>query len=140
MNANKFNREYMSSPISSGATPSDVNQLGLYGHFEPPRPTVIFERSLIACHSNPAIVAEARRQYLLRGVWQKLLSPLSIVCEAIAEGARTHGDVLNPRSSCQLRRSTTSTVLGEGPPEREARREPASAACRRSLSTDGLGG
>ena len=33
---------------------------------------------------------------------------------------------------------TAPNVLGEGPPEREARREPASAACRRSLSTGGL--
>ena len=116
MKANKFDGEYMRSQSSNGTTPTDVPEflrpihpLGIYGQFEPPRPTVSFERSLIACHSNPAIVAEARRQYLMRGVWQKLLSPLSIVCEAIAEGARTHGEVLYPRSAGQLRRSTTST-------------------------------
>jgi len=114
--ANKFDREYMSSPISDRATrtvipefPRPTHPLGIFGQVEEPLRPISFERSLIACHSNPAIVAEARRQYLMRGVWQKLLSPLSIVCEAIAEGARTHGEVLYPRSAGQLRRSTTST-------------------------------
>lgn len=116
MKANKFDGEYMRSQSSNGPTPTDVPEfprpihpLGIYGQFEPPRPTVAFERSLIACHSHPAVVAEARRQHILRGFWQKLTLPISVICDAIAEGARTHGDVLNPRSAGQLRRSTTST-------------------------------
>ena len=116
MKANKFDREYMSSPISDRATrtvipefPRPTHPLGIFGQVEEPLRPISFERSLIACHSNPAVVAEARRQHILRGVWQKLLSPLSIVCEAIAEGARTHRAVLNPLSAGQMRRSTTST-------------------------------
>ena len=112
MNANKFDREYMRSPICSGATPSDVTEvtrpihpLGIFGQVEEPLRPISFERSLIACHSNPAVVAEARRQHILRGFWQKLMLPISVLCEAIAEGARTHGEVLYPRSAGQLRRS-----------------------------------
>ena len=107
MKANKFNYEYMGCQrsCSMAMSPTVAEETDA----ELPRPTVAFERSLIACHSNPAVVAEARRQHILRGFWQKLMLPISVLCEAIAEGARTHGEVLYPRSAGQLRRSTTST-------------------------------
>lgn len=62
---------------------------------------VSFDRSLIACHSNQAIVREARRMAVFRAAWDWIMHPLSSLVAVIDVAHKTHKDVLHPPSAKQ---------------------------------------